>query len=294
MNNEYDNFGFNTDNSSNIKPSNIDYSQAKPKPAHLTSTPKQPVQQQPMINQGMPQQEEVVPNEQYYSMGFNTEQPKKKNKGGGFFSFLLALLLVIGLSLFLLDYTGKVDVRKYVGKYYGVIKQKVLKNDKKEDAKEVEEEKKDEGPKEEIAKMCSNVNESGAYNEQALVAIEEKTGTNINANSSIEDVWNIYKGAKYCSENECYIFEDSDSHVFYMYDCVDKEYQKNTMEEYILSEQSNYYLTLSCSNIREDGSIDSQEVLMNDELKVADSLICENNVCKVTISGKEFIRNCKE
>ena len=220
MNNEYDNFGFNTDSNSNIKPSNIDYAQAKPKPQHLTSTPRKSVPSQQMMNQGISQQAKAVQEEQYYSMGFNDVKPKKKNRGGGFFSFFFALLLVVGLTLFLLDYTGKVDVKKYATKYYGVIKQKVLKSDKKDENKE--EKKLDEGPKEEMVKMCSNVNETGSYNEEALVAIEEKTGTNINDALTVDDVWSIYKGAKYCNLNECYIYEDSDSHVFYIYDCASK------------------------------------------------------------------------
>ena len=257
MDNQYNNFGFDTSQSDNEKNN---------------------------YNQNTPLQE--VPEEQYYSMGFNTELPKK-NKGGGFFSFLIAFILVIGLALFLLDYTGKIDTKSIISKVY----HKVVKKDNKENQSEEDpsEEQIEKITEEDVSKLCNEMDENGFYNKELIDNLSNKISS-LPQSATIKERWEIIKGAKYCLEGICYIYEEDDNHNIHEYEKKKKKYNKSTLEEEVEESKIKTTLVTLCSNVDSKGNyVDSSQT---EEEK--SSAYCENFVCKIKIEDKEYIRNCKE
>ena len=101
MNNQYggNQFGFNDPNQYN----------------QYNQQPVDPNMQQQMYNQQMYNQQPMMdPYQNQYPNQYNPymyNQPPRRGGGFGILGILIALILLAGLVLFLLDYTGTVDVK---------------------------------------------------------------------------------------------------------------------------------------------------------------------------------------
>ena len=276
MNNQYNGYGNNYPNGNNR---GMNYNQQQ----------QMMQQNQQMMNPNMMNQEsDEIEGEEYYSMGFNTTPPQR-NRGGGVLSFLLALILVCGLVVFLLDYTGKIDAKSLYHKVVNKFNKK--ENNKEEETKEESNEEKNEENKEsplknEVILMCEGVDDNGNSN---VNEVERISTASFNPDSDIEEIWNVFKGSKYCQSNYCYIFEDNDSHIFHEYNCSKKEYRSATIEEEFKETNDalvDAELSLACESLTSEGSY-------KNEASETDP-VCENYICKVTIKEKEYTKNCKE
>ena len=225
MDYQYNNFGFKT-NSSNKKreqkPQNepeesIGYIQEDLEPTQQQIMEQDMINQQPMMYQQMPD-----PNADMYV------QPTihRNNRGGGPLGIILAILLILGLVAFLLDYTGKVDVKGYIVKIVNKVK-KDKKDEKKEELTVVNNET-------EVANLCSNLDDNGNYKKELVDELSSKV-QDLPDSATLNEQWEIIKGAKYCEEKICYIYENDDSHVFHEYNCQTSEYRKSTLEEEVLT-----------------------------------------------------------
>lgn len=279
MDNQYNNgFGFNNQNDYD----NNQYNQYN----QYNQGYNQQMMQQQMYNQ-YPNQ---YPN-QYDPNGGMYVQPTvhKSNRGGGFFSFLLALLLVAGLVVFLLDYTGKVDVKALYHKIVNKEDKKEEKSDKEEE-KEKEEEKTTTSEEEELDKMCSELDEEGYYNKEFVDSLNQKI-EELPDSAGVNELWELVKGSKYCSKQECHIYGETDDHIIHDYVCITKKYNKTTMEDKIDEAYATTYIDAACRALDENGNpVESP----SSPIGQVEGLTCSEFVCKVTINEKEYSRNCKE
>jgi len=281
MDYQYNNFGFKT-NSSNKKreqkPQNepeesIGYIQEDLEPTQQQIMEQDMINQQPMMQQQMMYQQMPDPNADMYV------QPTihRNNRGGGPLGIILAILLILGLVAFLLDYTGKVDVKGYIVKIVNKVK-KDKKDEKKEELTVVNNET-------EVANLCSNLDDNGNYKKELVDELSSKV-QDLPDSATLNEQWEIIKGAKYCEEKICYIYENDDSHVFHEYNCQTSEYRKSTLEEEVLTTQVGMYLDSACENVLEDGSFKDDS---NPE-----GAVCENFICTIKVDNKEYSKNCKE
>jgi len=151
------------------------------------------------------------PNQQMnYQNGMYQQEPPRSNRGGGFFSFLIAIILVAGLVVFLLDYTGKIDAKSLYHKIVKTQKVEEKKTEEKEEEKKEEEipDSKTPNPYEdEFKNMCSQLDEEGKYNFEEYMNRVSNTST-LPENPTIDDKWKLYMGLKYCMNKICFINEE--------------------------------------------------------------------------------------
>lgn len=281
MDNQYNNgFGFNTQNGYDQNNQYNQYNQYN----------------QPMNYNQMPQQQmyNQYPN-QYDPNGGMYVQPTvhKNNRGGGVFSFIIALLLVAGLVVFLLDYTGKVDVKALYNK---VTNKESKKEEKKEEPEEekaaTEEETKKEtsSEEEELDKMCRELDEEGFYNKEFVDQLGQKI-SELPDTTGVAELWALVEGSKYCSQQECHIYETGSEHVVHDYVCITKKYTKTTLDDKMNQATAETYLGAACRSLDESGNpIESP----SSPIGQIEGLTCSDFVCKITYKEKEYSLNCKE
>ncbi len=159
------------------------------------------------------------------------EMQQPNRRGSGFISFVIAFIVAAALVVFLLDYTGYIDVKSL---YHKIVKtQKV---EKKEEPEEEEEKAK---PKvipdsqtsnpyeDEFKNMCLQVDEEGKYNYDEFIG-KASNREELPENPTEDQVWGLYKGLKYCLGNTCFINENDDTKMVNRFSCTTGEYTIET------------------------------------------------------------------
>ena len=156
-------------------------------------------------------------------------EPQNNRRGGGFISFLIALIVAAALIVFLLDYTGYIDAKSL---YHKITKTQMV--EKKEEPKEEEKKEIPESQtavpyEEEFRKMCQEVDEEGKYNYGEFIdRVGNRAG--LPENPTEDQVWQIYRGLKYCIGNVCFINEDDDSKTVNRFSCTTGEFSLETFK----------------------------------------------------------------
>lgn len=199
---------------------------------------------------------------------------KNDNRGGGFFSFLLAVILLIACGALLLHFLGYVDLSGYLpilDKFAEVDKgssssddgnktenesNNTLETPKEENSKEEQEEKKDDEKEDEnlsesekaAKSMCSLVDDKGSY---------------------VKDENNL------CRENLCIVLTNT---AGYIYDCNEKKSTKAELDELKVETSLEY----ACAKIDTNGSYSSTEL----------GLSCSNFICNLNYQNVNYTRVC--
>lgn len=228
---------------------------------------QQPMQQPNMMNQQMNYNQypnQVDPN------GGMMQQPYdayENPRGGSPLGIILAIIIVIGLVGFLLDYTGTVDIRGMFSKNKTDTKEEVKKEEKKEPEIDY---------KDKVSKLCSNVNTSGEYNKDIHSKISEELGT---GNYTTPDqIWSIFKGKEYCVYNNCAVFQDNAEHTAHFYDCNKEEYSSGNFEDYFGETMASQM----CAYMDDNGNYTDAN----------GNEFCKNYTCAITYNEKNYQKAC--
>ena len=203
----------------------------------------------------------VPPSNEFNNAPMNNQAPQQGNAviGG-----LLVILLIICAVVGILFATGKIDFNL----------------NKDEDTEEKESNSNNSENKaddyEAMAKnLCEKRNARYMYNEDVVDLFREALMTDDAGKS-----WDIIKDKEFCYGSECYLFKNKN---LYHYDCLDKKLDVKKWEPIVI--RSEIYLENGCANINSKGNY-----MSGDE---GDTLVCSDFVCRVTINGREFTRNCE-
>lgn len=148
--------------------------------------------------------------------------------------------------------------------------------------KEPEEKEESINYKKELENMCSYVDSDGNYNIDVFEKAESQLDY-LEDKGKYDQMWDAVKGLEACSDFECIIVEDNDSHKYHTYDCELDEYETELFEIDSEAEETlnaNSVLRNACSNIDSKGNY------------TAENIKCENFMCDATIEGKTYTKDC--
>jgi len=235
---------------------------------------QQPMQQQPM----MPQQPNMMNQQMNYNQYPNMMDPNagmmqqpnnayENPRGGSPLGIIIAIILVIGLVGFLLDYTGTVNIRGLFTKD---------KAETKEVSKEEEKKEQEVDYKEKVSNLCTNINTSGEYNKEVQTKLYEELGTG--KYTTPDDIWGLFKGKEFCMYNYCSIFQDNAEHTAHFYDCNKQEYSGGNFEDYFGETMA----AQMCANIDSQGNYTDAN----------GNEFCTDFTCAVTYNSKNYKKAC--
>ena len=220
--------------------------------------------------------------DQYNNLGMNQQYDssmkkvpyinKNDNRGGGFFSFLLAVILLAVAVAFLLYFTEVVDVKSYVIKYtdkfFGDKKEENNSEDKEPESEENEEKK--ENPvteendkissdvKDNLTKMCSNLDADNNY------FLDENNK---------------------CMNDICEMIVSNDESYYKI--CSTEEVGRKESQAEKEEKQVHLFLDTACSLVDSNGSYNGGAITIDNN-----SISCENYICKIKYKDKDYSKSC--
>ena len=152
---------------------------------------------------------------------------------------------------------------------------------------------------EKVKKLCEKLDVSGNYQKEEYEKVTKDIKdaiAGLNENTSYEEgidkAWEIMKGSEFCLNKVCTIIDSRNNKKMYMYGCEEKEYKEVSFKDMMMETRKSMtidpLLSTGCSTLNSKGEY-SYKSPSDDNFSVD----CKNWVCRATVDGKEYKRDCK-
>ncbi len=220
-------------------------------------------QQPNMMNQ--PMNYNQYPNQMDPYGGMGNQQYNQKGHGGGILGVIIVLVVITGLVIFLLDYTGKIDVK-------GIFNKNSNSNNSSSQLVGHKPKYSDQSKKE-LSSLCSKVDSEGDYMYKEFNKRNDDYLDYAEKNGYVSDKSDEYRKKmfydfKYCSDFFCRV--EKDDEYEYLYYCPNGEYFVEDVAE------STQHL-VALMDLKRACTFDAY-----DENKSVENVKCSNHVCTTT------------
>ncbi len=183
-------------------------------------------------------------------------QPSNSNKSGRAGGIIVVIIILIGLVVFLLNYTGVIDLsgKSKDGNETKEVSDKNGSTNTNKDKGNVK------NYKDELKALCSKVDSKGNYKEDEFESRIEQNNRYAE-NDQIDEAIKVLDKFLHCSSGIC---EVTDNNIQYAYSCYDDSYY--VLKDFL--EYNNYSFSQAGLRMACDSGLDYEDVK------------CENNVCR--------------